>query len=397
LNIDKGYEVVGTAQKSIGLARDIQSEFRHVKSKWEEKTSWSVTMSASGEMARLFKRWLAQRLPDDKIRALDAEIVYRNADNPMVVTSYDPSASPLNVKVGGHRVSIAVTGSTDENDVIRRPVQKQIVLRAKTPAGRDAIVKMLDHIAKEEGNRPGIYYASSWGDWNRKPLPKRSINTVILKDNVGHDILADLKRFVSSEDLYDSIGQPWHRGYVFYGPPGTGKTSLALALANESSMNIYSISLSGIKQDADLANLVNAIPNNSILVIEDIDIFDATHNRSSTGATLTMSGLLNALDGVTTPHGLVTIMTTNHIGSIDPALLRPGRADLMVELGLPDFDQIITAIKTFAPDVLTVAGFPRSQELTPGVTTARVTGIIKDNMHKPVNEQADALNELFGE
>lgn len=53
-----------------------------------------------------------------------------------------------------------------------------------------------------------------------------------------------------------------------------------------------------------------------------------------------MAGLLNALDGVATPHGLITFITTNHIEVLDDALLRSGRIDVQEEVGLPNAEQV---------------------------------------------------------
>ena len=74
-------------------------------------------------------------------------------------------------------------------------------------------------------------------------------------------------------------------------------------------------------------------PKNAILVFEDVDA--AFNGREAEGADgVSFSGLLNAIDGVAAQEGRALFMTTNHIERLDPALIRPGRADMHQELGL---------------------------------------------------------------
>jgi chaperone BCS1 len=64
---------------------------------------------------------------------------------------------------------------------------------------------------------------------------------------------------------------------------------------------------------------------------------------------VTLSGLLNALDGVAAQHGRIVVMTSNHPERLDPALVRPGRIDVKVELGHADDTQIATMFARFFP------------------------------------------------
>lgn len=87
--------------------------------------------------------------------------------------------------------------------------------------------------------------------------------------------------------------------------------------------------------DDGLNVLLNNAPLRSIILLEDIDaIFvDRTSmQQQQSMRTVTFSGLLNALDGVRSQEGRILMMTTNHREKLDPALLRPGRADVHVEL-----------------------------------------------------------------
>ena len=98
-----------------------------------------------------------------------------------------------------------------------------------------------------------------------------------------------------------------------------------------------------------------------IILLEDIDC--AVQNRGiantekpkdgeklSLKSPLTLSGLLNALDGVMSPSGVIYCMTTNHVDSLDPALLRPGRCDVRMEFGLLTQAQTWELYKRFFPE-----------------------------------------------
>ena len=85
--------------------------------------------------------------------------------------------------------------------------------------------------------------------------------------------------------------------------------------------------------------MVDDLPVGTLLLIEDVDcVFK--DKRSTTAETgVTLSGLLNALDGVSSREGRVLFLTTNHPERLDPALVRPGRVDRQIELGFATPDQ----------------------------------------------------------
>jgi len=107
-------------------------------------------------------------------------------------------------------------------------------------------------------------------------------------------------------------------------------------------MHICYVNLSSGNFDDDgLNRCLNLAPANSIILIEDIDsVFVQREsmlkkkfgNSDEKNCQVTFSGLLNALDGVRAQEGGIIVMTTNHREKLDPALLRPGRCDLQVEL-----------------------------------------------------------------
>lgn len=229
----------------------------------------------------------------------------------------------------------------------------EVVFDADSEAGQKAVIDALLDIAgenKDSGSRkrkPQLWRQRGYGGWDRAgDLPIRPVESVAVTDNQVQRVVDDILAFRELEPEYLRRGVPFHRGYLLFGPPGTGKTSAIKAIAHAVGSDLYAANL-GTLNDAGLAELVQGVQrsrNPAILLLEDIDSFDAARQRDEddegdrTGATagISTTGLLNALDGVETPHGLITILTTNHPEFLDDALIRPGRVDKKVEFGFPD-------------------------------------------------------------
>ena len=179
----------------------------------------------------------------------------------------------------------------------------------------------------------------------------RPLSSVILDGDQGERLLGDMRRFLAGEAWYEETGVPYRRGYLLHGPPGNGKSSVVKALAGELGMNIYLLMLSDAEMnDNRVSDLLNRVANKSLLLLEDIDCAFAQRKRSdgSSGG-LTFSGLLNALDGVAAPEGRIVVMTTNHLDRLDPALIRPGRADVKMAFENATADQARRLYERFFP------------------------------------------------
>jgi chaperone BCS1 len=214
----------------------------------------------------------------------------------------------------------------------------------------------------------------------------RPFSTVILSEKVKQDLIDDVTDYLNpaTRRWYSNRGIPYRRGYLLYGPPGTGKSSLSLALAGFFKMRIYIVSLSSVtSNEENLSTLFAELPRRCVVLLEDIDTAGLTHTREEnkpadssndskdddmvpgqitkgTGPTdtnnnnnngrLSLSGLLNILDGVASQEGRVLIMTTNHVDKLDKALIRPGRVDMIVKFDLADTGMISSIFRAiFAP------------------------------------------------
>lgn len=183
----------------------------------------------------------------------------------------------------------------------------------------------------------------------------REKDSVILDHNDMDFLLKDAKKFLSGSQWYAQMGIPYRRGYLLYGPPGCGKTSFAQVLASELNLDISILNLTHANlNDNKLAEYLRDAPFNSIIVLEDIDAIFVERNlikkkQTEDTSNVSFSGLLNAIDGVASQEGRIFFMTTNHIDRLDPALIRPGRCDVKLEVKKASRYQIEKMFLRFFP------------------------------------------------
>ncbi|KAH8724111.1 BCS1 N terminal-domain-containing protein [Phaeosphaeriaceae sp. PMI808] len=213
-------------------------------------------------------------------------------------------------------------------------------------------------------------------EWNlSKPRSKRNVSTVVLNEESKKLLLDDASEFLkpTTRTWYSNRGIHYQRGYIFYGPPGTGKSSFALSIAGHFDLDVYVLNIPTLNNHT-LQKLFTELPQHCVVLLEDIDAVGMKRTASSnsdvgksispqTSATRTVSisTLLNVLDGVGSPEGRLLIMTTNHIENLDAALIRPGRADQKVEFQLAD-EGIINQLFFFIYDPqVAIAGGDESE------------------------------------
>ncbi len=160
--------------------------------------------------------------------------------------------------------------------------------------------------------------------------------------------LQEVVLFLTDPDRFLKVGARMPRGVILHGPPGTGKTLLAKAVAGESGVPFFALSGSdfvdtyvgvGASRVRDLFALARKSEKGAIIFFDEIDAIGRARGGGASGADSEREGTLNQLlvelDGFGARDRVVVVAATNRLDMLDTALLRPGRFDRRVQVGLP--------------------------------------------------------------
>lgn len=203
-----------------------------------------------------------------------------------------------------------------------------------------------------------VYYTRGQGspknliiDSNKKDAEKDKITLDSVAGNVeAKSMVEDIIGFIKDPTLYSNVGARMPKGLLFYGPPGTGKTLMAKAIAGEADVPFYAMSGSDFVQmyvgvgASRIRNLFNKAKKHekAVIFIDEIDAIGKKRARNSSASNderdQTLNALLTEMSGFHDNQGIVVIGATNRLDTLDEALLRPGRFDRQIEIGLPDIN-----------------------------------------------------------
>jgi SpoVK/Ycf46/Vps4 family AAA+-type ATPase len=242
---------------------------------------------------------------------------------------------------------------------------------------------------------------------------KKPFQYLYLDKDVKKSLESYLKNFKCDRNKYEEMGIPYKGGIILSGKPGCGKSSTILAIATYLGKDIYYLDLGQIKTNTELRLCINHLQTNSqnggVIIFEDIDCMtDIVMKRSdsvtsendtltkitnNSDDSLSLSFLLNILDGTMSPEDVIFIMTTNHIDKLDPALIRPGRMDLNIELKKCDKYQLSRIYLDLYGHELSSEILERFQEFE--FTTADVILNLFHNRHNENISERELLKKFI--
>jgi len=331
------------------------------------QTTMMITVTDDDAAFAWVKEWFLEQEFLKRIRRLDLDTTVRNERIAMV-----PAPGMHWFWYGGRpfQVWFSRTESTHE-----RSIKRVESLTFRTIGRNRGLLQILvNDVVSCHTRRLGVqsYLYTHNDGWDCfEGYAPRLLESVVLEPGEKEHLIEDVKNFRASKQRYARLGIPYHRGYLLYGPPGTGKTSLVSALAAHFGLSIYVISLTDFT-DRSLMSSVNQVPANSVLLFEDIDCAKSGKAREPAASEanggmqtqaekanaptngVTLSGLLNVLDGFYAPANVLFVMTTNHIEVLDEALLRPGRIDYRLYLGKATDRQKVELYRRFFPQATEV-------------------------------------------
>jgi len=237
--------------------------------------------------------------------------------------------------------------------------------------------------------------AKKFGGNKAKLIAEEDIKTTFADvagiEEAQYDV-EQIKRFLIDPKKYFNMGAKIPRGALMVGPPGTGKTLLARAIAGEAKVPFFTISGSdfvemfvgvGASRVRDMFEQAKKQAP-CIIFIDEIDAVGRTRGTGMGGGhderEQTLNQILVEMDGFSGNEGIVVIAATNREDVLDPALLRPGRFDRIIQVGLPDVRGRAQILKVHLKKILTAADINPMQIArgTPGFSGAEMGHIANE-------------------
>ena len=243
------------------------------------------------------------------------------------------------------------------------------------------------------GNRQAFQFGK-----NRAKLYKSDGKSITFKDVAGLEEekveLAEIVDFLTNPVKYDKLGARIPKGVLLVGQPGTGKTYISKATAGEAGVPFFTISGSDFVEmfvgvgASRVRDLFNEAKKNAPCIIF-IDEIDAVGRRRGAGLgggnderEQTLNQLLVEMDGFDGNLGIIILAATNRPDVLDPALLRPGRFDRQIVIGMPDIRGREELFRLYTKNK------PLADDVSPEILAKRTPGFSPADIENLINEAA---------
>ncbi|KKS68027.1 MAG: ATP-dependent zinc metalloprotease FtsH 2 [candidate division TM6 bacterium GW2011_GWE2_42_60] len=212
--------------------------------------------------------------------------------------------------------------------------------------------------------------------------------------------------FFKDSASYALVGARMPRGILLFGPPGTGKTSVARVIAHECGAQFFSACGSefvevyvgvGPKRVRELFEKAKKCEK-AVIFIDEIDAIGGRRDERAAGNEYanTLNELLNQLDGFVHSENLLVIGATNRLDILDPALLRPGRFDRIVRIGVPSKEARLAILKRYCAEIPfkgDEASLDRLATQTEGWSGAELQNLVNEGAIRAARRKSSEVQE----
>jgi len=284
--------------------------------------------------------------------------LYDNSRNAMVLTSSPelgnrPQSIRVEIPVGASQLIQKLKESNIDFDAHPIPrkslfltIASNLILPLIFIAGLIFFFQNSDNFPQNSGSSP-MNLGKSPARFDQRPDTGITFDDIAGIDEAKAEF-EEIVSFLKEPERYTLVGAKIPKGVLLVGPPGTGKTLLAKAIANEASVPFYSVAGSEFVEmfigigAARIRDLFKKASENTpcIVFIDEIDAVGRERGAGIGGGNdereQTLNQLLTEMDGFKENKGVIVVGATNRVDILDAALLRPGRFDRQITVGLPD-------------------------------------------------------------
>ena len=284
--------------------------------------------------------------------------LYDNSRNAMVLASSPelgnrPQSIRVEIPVGASQLIQKLKEYNIDFDAHPLPrkslfvtIASNLILPLIFIAGLIFFFQNSDNFSQNGGNSP-MNLGKSPARFDQRPDTGISFDDIAGIDEAKAEF-EEIVSFLKEPERYTLVGAKIPKGVLLVGPPGTGKTLLAKAIANEASVPFYSVAGSEFVEmfigigAARIRDLFKKASENTpcIVFIDEIDAVGRERGAGIGGGNdereQTLNQLLTEMDGFKENKGVIVVGATNRVDILDAALLRPGRFDRQITVGLPD-------------------------------------------------------------